>query len=239
MQTSSYIPLVNVDFAHEYWGHQPFRGIRVSPYRINAGLLFRARPGGFTLYFDASFRGRTRTRAQVLENPSTLLFAVTLQDPYFYNYTDLPLNTFCYWNETGNATLHQETTDGAPPPFGLLELTLDKDLSTQYAYRFATRSAYWRYVLVGETLAQLESPSIVDPQTKEAFEGPQTVTLRNARTALTFTSKNPIALTEPATRRFQLLEQGRVVMGMLPTPDIRFISSAVPGSPFAAEILLY
>lgn len=239
MLTSSYTPLVTVDFSHDYWGDQPFRGVRFSPYTMEPGILFRARPGGFTLYFDANFRGRARTRAQVLESAPALLFAVTLQDSYFYNYTDLPLNTFCYWNEYGNAGLHQETTDGAPPPFGILELTLDKDLLPHYAYRFATRSTYWRYVLVGEALAQLENPSIVDPQTKEAFDGPQTVTLRNDRTAVTFISKNPIALTEPAARRFQLLEQGRVVMGMLPTPDVRFISSAIPGSSFAAEILLY
>ena len=239
MTTSAYKPLVTVNFAHDYWGDHPFRGIRVSPYQLEPGLLFRARPGGFMLYFDANFRGRPRTRAQVLDNQTTLLFAVTLQDQYFYNYTDLPLNTYCFWNEPGSPTLHQEKSDAAPPPFGLLELMLDKDMEEEYGFRFATRLAYWRYVLVGDTLTHLESPSIVDPQTKEAFDGPQTVKLRDTRTALTFTSKTPIALTEPASRRFQLLEQGKVVLGSLPTPDVRFISSAVPGTSFAAEILLY
>lgn len=239
MSTSAYTSFVSVDFTHDYWGTQPFRGVRATPLHMEPGLLFRAKPGGFTLYFDANFSGRKRTREDVLQTPVPLIFRLELTDPYFYNYTDLPLQLFCFWNDPGTTMLHQEVCDGTAPFFGLLELTLDPDLQNSYAFRFATLATYWRYILVGDSLTRLENPSVVDPQTKETFEGPLPVTLRDNRTAVAFTSRKPIALADPAARRFQLLEQDRVVFNALPGPDIRFISSAVAGVSSASEILLY
>lgn len=239
MTTSAYTSLVDVNFTHDYWGSQPFRWLRATPLRPEPGLLFRARPGGFTLYFDAAFHGRRRTREDVLKEPVPLTFRLELLDAYFYNYTDLPLGTHCFWNEPGAGQLHMEPTDGTLPPFGLLELTLDGDLLESYDLHFTTRSTYWRYILIGESLVHLESPTVMDPQTREAFDGPQTVTLRDSRPAVASTSRNPIALAESATRRFQLLEQGKVVLGVLPGPDVRFISSAIAGTTDASEILLY
>ncbi|TDX01285.1 hypothetical protein [Dinghuibacter silviterrae] len=239
MSTSAYTSLVVVDFTHEYWGTQPFRALRATPLQTEAGLLFRDRPGGFALYFDTNFSGRTRSRADVLQEGITLTFRLDMTDPYFYNYTDLPLNTYCFWNETGAQDLHQEASGETRPFFGLLELTIDKDLQANYTARFAAKATLWRYILVGEPLVRLENPSVVDTQTKETFDGPSTVTLRDNRSAVAFTSRNPIALADPMARRFQLLEQGRVVMGLLPGPDVRFISSAIAGATIASEILLY
>jgi hypothetical protein len=239
MSTSAYTSFVSVDFTHDYWGTQPFRGLRATPLHTETGMLFRPRPGGFTLYFDANFCGRPRTREDVLKTTVRSMFRLELTDPYFYNYTDLPLQLFCFWNEPGTSTLHQEPSDGTAPFFGLLELTLDADLQNSYTFRFATLSTHWRYILVGDSLTRLENPSVVDPQTKEAFEGPLTVTLKDNRPAIAFTSKTPIALADPVTRRFQLLEQDKVVLNVLPGPDVRYISSAIAGVSTASEILLY
>lgn len=239
MSNSAYTALVAVDFIHEYGGAQPFRALRATPLQTIPGLLFRARPGGFTLYFDANFNNKSRTRADVLQDGATQTFRLDMSDPYFYNYTDMELKTWCFRNEPGNSELHQEPCDEQKPFFGLLELTLAGDLQTNYVLRLKTRATHWRYILIGDPLVRLEDPTIVDTQAKEAFDGPQQVTLRDNRNAVAFTSRNPIALADPYNKRFQLLEQGRIVMGVLPGPDVRFISSAIAGAMAASEILLY
>jgi hypothetical protein len=191
-------------------------------------ILFRQAQGGFSLFFN-----QRETRSQVLATPFSLRFHLALNDPDFYNYTDLPAgrisqSVFLFYNMPGNPVsdngiplLHggpvvastdlcdggQVTPGVSAKPFGILVIDLGPDLPECYGVRFSARSTHWSYILVSDHLRGLDRPAIIDTAGQETFTGPRPVVLPDNREALSFTSLNPIALRFSGSKRFKLVEQ--------------------------------
>ena len=295
---TTFSSLVRVVFEHDYYGDRLFQWLTASPSPRTAmemrkrDILFRQAQGGFSLFFN-----QRETRSQVLAAPFSLRFHLALNDPDFYNYTDLPAgvplpadpplpsgatlpaagaalssgkisqSVFLFYNMTGNPTsdngmplLHSgpvvactDLCDAGQlipgvfvKPFGILIIDLGPDLSECYGIRFSARSTHWSYILVSDYLRGLDRPAIIDTAGQETFTGPRPVVLPDNRDALSFTSRNPIALRFSDNKRFKLVEQfdpdpakSRVILGALPLPGVSIISHALAESPYTSEILLY
>ncbi len=78
-----------------------------------------------------------------------------------------------------------------------------------YVLRFATRTAVWKYWLIGDW--RESEPQIIDPDGQAAFSRAQEATLPDGRPALTIRSAAPIAIFRRSPFRFQL--RGRAGSG--------------------------
>jgi hypothetical protein len=78
-----------------------------------------------------------------------------------------------------------------------------------YVLRFATRTAVWKYWLIGDW--RESEPQIIDPDGQAAFSRAQEATLPDGRPALTIRSSAPIAIFRRSPFRFQL--RGRAGSG--------------------------
>jgi hypothetical protein len=87
---TTFSSLVRVVFEHDYYGDRLFQWLTAAPSPRTAvemrkrDILFRQAQGGFSLFFN-----QRETRSQVLAAPFSLRFHLALNDPDFYNYTDL------------------------------------------------------------------------------------------------------------------------------------------------------
>ena len=111
--------LAEVTYRHGYFRNQLCRGVSTRPAggvsreMINHGLLLKAKPGGFTLLYDARYGGGERTRADVLGRGIVVRLLLRLDDPEFYNYTmpapaDTGNQVFYFYNIPGHSFLHAE-----------------------------------------------------------------------------------------------------------------------------------
>jgi hypothetical protein len=121
-------------------------------------------------------------------------------------------------------------------PFAILRLRLRPWMTANYSVEFGARSSKWHYILVGRHLQDLQSPAIIVNSSvpKDTFVGPNNITLTDGRPALSFVSRNPIALSEWPGAMCMLVEgwdggtgKYKMVMPALPVPDVRVISRAV------------
>lgn len=259
---NKYDLLVEVIFTHAYFGGTQFGGIQTDipedtrTVLINNGLLFRSMPDGFKILFDTRFAGRQRERSGV--TGLSLLFRLRLADPDFYTYTaidpvDISRSFFYFSNAAGPDSpqpapglLHSGDFASANdmvvfgklpgncfgPHFGWLQLALDESLENTYQVRFPVRSVYWNYIVVSEHLKELSSPAIIDAATREAFDGPETITLQDNRSALSFVSGEQIPWNLSEKKTCQLvanfeagMDKYKVVMAALPRPGLQILSN--------------
>jgi hypothetical protein len=244
---------------------------------LDNGLLFRPLPDGFNILFDTRFAGRDRDRSQVCVNGLSLVFLLRLTDPDFYTYTaidpgDITRSFFYFSNsaapdgpQPAPGLLHggdfASANDrvvfgklpgiGTSPYFGWLQLVLDANLENAYEIRFPVRSVYWNYILVSRYLQELSSPAIIDPTTREAFEGPETITLQDSRTALSFVSGEQIPWSQSENKTFQLvsdfeagIDKYKVILAALPRPAVQILSNGrkpdgKPAKRECSEIFIY
>ena len=223
---------------------------------LNRGLLFKPFKDGFALLYETLQNGEQRNKATLLEGALTLRFYVTLTDPNFFNYTDANMQHVAasvYYFHNNKATrpesfsanlLHQEEfiseadevsyedfgERSFTKPFALIDLNLNEALQAEYSLHFKEKKTYWRYVLVGDHLKDLQQPAILGEQ--EVFDGPDKLLLPDKREALSFVSSTPISLKQRPEKQFKLVENyeagatsHKVIIRSLPVPDITRISS--------------
>ncbi len=135
--------------------------------------------------------------------------------------------------------LHNRRPDQGDPwdrqffekPFGWLELNIYPGLEEELRACFISKATQWRYILASPYLQDLSDPAVIHKDTKKPFRGPVWVQLPDKQRRMAFESTEPIPLSGKSEKSFQLVENfqpdtGRykVVIGVLPNPDIRMIS---------------
>lgn len=251
--------LFTVVFEHGYFTGSRLECMAVSPDQQSAsaiqrnGLLFKPLKNGFTVLYESVMAGKPRTREAALEQALELRFVITLNDPYFFNYTALNATdltgSLCYFNNishpagalhAGEFASEQEVVtvksvngESFVKPFGLIDIRLSAGLPEQYTIRFRERSTYWRYLVISQHLKELNSPAVLG--NNHPFKGPEPMVLPDRRSALAFVSVNPISIKESGNDTFQLVEnydpaagKYKVVLKTLPLPDVRAISRLQP-----------
>ncbi len=138
-----------------------------------------------------------------------------------------------------NDILHNQPPDKDNPnnrsffvkPFAWMQITLHALLEQTLAVNFKGKETVWRYILSSEHLQELSEPAIIHKDTKEAFTGPVPVALPDGNTRMSFESKQKIPLCNKPEKNYQLVEnydagsgKYKVVLGILPNPDIRLIT---------------
>lgn len=254
--------LTAVYFRHVFFAERTFDRIAVKVPLETAmdmrrhSVLLRQQADGFLLLFDTD----VFDRQELLREKLTLTFDLELKDPLFYNYTDFSqvdirksFLLFSNSQEHTAGTLHHEAlVSGADvyqlrpedrffiKPFARIVLELTPDLETRYEIRFAARAIRWRYFLMSENLTSLSEPAIIDATGKVQFGDPEPVDLPGKTGLYMFTSDIPLELTLKNKYTFQLVDNSKIVISTLPTPDISRISTAVTGnSELFSEIFLY
>lgn len=140
---------------------------------------------------------------------------------------------------TAKDTLQNQPPDEKNPdnrsffvkPFAWMQIALHKGLEDNLVVNFKGKETVWRYILSSEHLFDLSEPAIIHKDTKEAFKGPVYVHLPTGEKRMAFESLKPLPLSNRSEKTYQLVEnfqQGssryRVVISVLPNPDIRSIS---------------
>jgi hypothetical protein len=219
-------------------------------------LLLKKTPGSFILVINDDLADIETKKQFLFSEQFTLQFSLVLTDSYLYNYTaNLPENipgavfNFKNFSDTANNpasnnSLHTGkyvnaddcvSVDTFKPmlkkPFAIVSLHIFKDMPEEYFISFEAKGTYWKYILVGDYLRDLENPAISSAGQVE-FSGPETINLPDSSEALCFQSTIPIILSQENPNKFQLVDQSpgsagkyNVIKRALPTPDVRRVSS--------------
>jgi hypothetical protein len=253
----SYSILFRVNFRHSYFADDMPKCFSVKPtgdtekFMLNNGMLLKAKPDGFMIAFESYNNGKAYTSDSILASGEALTFAVSLNDPLFFNYTaveaaDIGTSAFYFHNhdQAGrSSSLHASEYAGAEDivpakdlpyqffnkPFALIDIRLDLLDTEDYLIRFREKSTYWRYLLVSDHLRELDKPAVLNGSV--VFTGPVEIELPGKRTALAFESGIPVSIRQRSEKTFQLVEnydadtnKGKTVIKALPHPDINIIS---------------
>ncbi len=245
-----YARLFGIDIRHEYSSETGcrFGGIAVSPAPATGarlaryGLIARARPDGIDILFNEN---RPEAPGVVLAG-GALHFVMNLQDPLFFNFTDLPTDycsgrpalTFSSRLATGigprsaRLTLTPEFGPApAPPypPFGLIEIMPPQAPGSgngfsawTYEIRFGARPTFWRYIVAGRN-AGFEPEPPFDPAMPEEkwFEPEADRILPDGSRASCFGAVRPLKLQQRPEMIFALRgrsggSRSRLLVGRLP-----------------------
>jgi hypothetical protein len=245
-----YARLFGIDIRHEYSNDTGgrFGGIAVSPSPgtgrrlARYGLLARARRDGLDILFDEH---RPQAPGPVLAG-GPLHFVMKLEDPLFFNFTDLPTGycsgrpalTFSSRLATGigPSRVRLELTpelgqSSAPPypPFGLIEIVPPQapgcgvDFAAwTYEIGFAARPTVWRYIIAGRGGGFEPEPPFdpVRPE-EEWFEREADRILPDGTRANCFGAVRPLKLQQRPETIFSLRgrsggSRSRLLIGRLP-----------------------
>lgn len=257
-----YHKALTISFKHDFFSDGNLRSLAVKPTAEtelvlrNTGGLMVAFATGVHILYDSLHYGAERSRADFLEGGDSLKFLITNKDPNFFNYTsgfdtDISRSYFYFGNNScavasSKEVLHADPYVGkddmrlADPkdqiffakPFGIMEIRMHKDLEESLQISFSSVSTYWCYVLSTAHLQELVNPAIVNKESREAFSGPELISLSEDRTALAFFSNGPIPHRERMKNTLQLVEDFnketlsyKMVHPVLPGPDPKHISS--------------
>jgi len=262
--------LFSVSFQHDYFAAAVFEGLTAKPdaettdLLLKNGFIFKPFRNGFSILYDTFFAGTQRQLQDVLNDPVTLCFPLTLADQHFYNYTvdfgaDISAFNFLFTNSPGincptekGENLHRDKYVSSKELamagnynaalFGRIIITVDNNLKQDYYISFQQRSTYLRYFLVSNYFLELDQPAIIDGSNQQKFSDAATVTLSNGRNAILFISENEIRFNHKSRSGFNLVENyeretGRykVVKSGLPLPDVRAVSKALDGNEYAGK----
>lgn len=108
---------------------------------------------------------------------------------------------------------------------------LHRDMKESLSKSFGSLSTYWCYILITDDLKNLVNPAIIHKETKEPFNGPETIWINRMGSVQAFFSTTPILDMEQPGNTFQLIErheafplQHKVVIPSLPGPDYNHIA---------------
>ncbi|MBS1635990.1 MAG: hypothetical protein JST26_08700 [Bacteroidetes bacterium] len=222
-------------------------------YMRNHAIVFKETGDGFQVIYECRAEEAETGRTSLLDSPDKLRFILKLEDPSFFNYTaiqpsSLTSSVFYFQNPRSSDRAAPELhvgdyVSGADmralsdldtaffvKPFGLIDIQLYKDLPEMFFIRFLEKSTYWRYLLVSDHLRELSAPAVASADI--VFKGPSELILPDNKKAIAFESVERIPLSQRSKQTFQLLEnfdiaqrKGRVILRVLPVPDIHIISS--------------
>jgi hypothetical protein len=252
-----YSILFRVNFRHSYFADGMLKCFSVKPtadtekFLLSNGMLLKATQDGFMIAFESFNNGTAYTSEEILASNETLTFALSLNDPLFFNYTaieatDIGTSVFYFHNHdpvARSSSLHASEYAGAEDiipvkdlpqhffnkPFALVEIQLNHLHTEEYLIRFKEKSTYWRYLLVSDHLRELHKPAVLNGSV--VFKGPVEIELPGKRMALAFESGIPVSIRQRSEKTFQLVEsydadsnKGKTVIKALPHPDINIIS---------------
>ena len=254
---SAFDILTKVNFSHSYFSDGVFNRFSISPtdatYKIlkNHDLILKFFNGGFYILYDKNFAGTTRTTEDLMAEKLTLNFTLTLTDSLFYNYTagvpaQIDQSIYLFNNSLNTAgSLHANdfvSADDVQPlsffteqffvkPFAKFILAINSGLQAQYTIKFNARSTYWRYILMGDYLQQLNKPAIIDNTNAGTFGAATKIDIPGQAQANAFISGDVLPLSQRPAKIFQLAEnyepgssKYKVVIRSLPNPDIMGVS---------------
>ena len=221
---------------------------------------------GFELYSDA------KTSLKHLLNYITTTtgekafkFNVITQEPYFYQFTNLPINQIGILEYTSSLVSSVTTfgtiilqprfvpTEEADKLFGLtvkFEDLISSDANgeiARYQINFEARATKWEYYIINNSHQNLGELSIKS-NTDITFGGPNTVRLQNGETAQLFSLENQLlALSEIPQYHFNLISstekngttRAKTVFKGLPNPNPNVLQVNTKVSPPLVVSLMY
>lgn len=256
---TTYQTLITISLGHEYFHDGRFTRFNISPlaetagYLNRRGLLYKITGNNFRLILENQIDPEARLN-HLYEEKFKLRFALTITDPYFYNYTSglsahISSSLYYFSNATASRKrMHQENFAGeadAKPvtdfageyfvkPFAIIELQLKEKMQPEVNIRFQARSTVWKYIVTSEYLHEFDKLAIISPE-GITFTGPESTQLPNSTPVLVFSSSDPIKLSERPSNNFSLVDnyvpggnRHRVLKRVLPAPDVALISAGLP-----------
>lgn len=259
---TEYDILTQVRFNHRFFSNNKLECLTIKADAnteqliLKLGLIFKPFSDGFVILYSSFNNDEKIDREKILDN-TILRFQMTLNDSYFFNYTNGDIknwaSSFYYFENNinqqktfSNQNLHKEEyvsdidtvniNEFDQPffkkPFGVIDIQLHNDLQANYYINFKEKESYWRYIIMSDHLKKLQQPAIIG--NSEVFEGPTNVTLPNNQEALSFVSTIPISHKQIPNQYFKLVDHYentsntfKIVMKALPVPDTKHISSLI------------
>lgn len=225
MAPTTFIPVFQVAVFHEYFesGHaknmsfRPF--IETIKLMERLGMLLRIIPSGFEVFIKSDSIPDFMNSISAGNELDYLEFTVINNDPYFINYTQLPLAgsfSYLYTSENQLNELKQESIhlkfiqEAKQNDFASIRIYL-KDLldfqsqTLHYSIYFEARATRWDYYIVNQGGLNIEGLKI---ETHEdfTFEGPTEMMLQNGQEVLWFSSGDThLKLSEKPHFKFDLV----------------------------------
>ncbi|MEZ4859166.1 MAG: hypothetical protein R2781_10185 [Flavobacteriaceae bacterium] len=244
MAPITFIPVFQVAVFHEYFESGHVKNMSFRPFietiklMERLGMLLRIIPSGFEVFIKSDSIPDFMNSISAGNELDYLEFTVINNDPYFINYTQLPLaENFSYLytsenqlNELKQESIHLKSIQEAKQnDFASIRIYL-KDLldfqsqTLHYSIYFEARATRWDYYIINQSGLNIEGLKI---ETHEDFDflGPQQESLPNGYKALKFTSGNRLLnLSEMSKYNFSLvktLQNGskEVIIKVLPVPN--------------------
>jgi len=188
-------------------------------------------------FYDQSDNGFNELLKHIkqINDMDTFKFDIINSDPYFYNYTKIPIDfngTILFsssnpLNQKNNDTVllqPQFITTSNSQKIGEIHLKFS-DLKSEnpinFDIKFEARSVYWQYYLINSTQVNTDNLQLVSHSNIE-FSEPQKTIIENGDNALLVSSKVPIPLNEIAMHKFDLVNHGsnpEILISGLPVPS--------------------
>jgi len=106
-----------------------------------------------------------------------------------------------------------------------------RELKESLSKSFKDIATYWCYVLITDDLRRLVNPAVINKETNEAFNGPETIWLNGIGLIRAFFSTAPVLHSESSGNNIQLVEhynassdEYTVVIPALPGPEYNHIA---------------
>lgn len=228
----SYTSLMNVIFAHPYFGNDRCPVVDLIPtsktYQAMNALQIRilTRESGIELFIGSADGQPIGLETIGADEVVQLFFILRATDPAFLNYTDLPisegsLNQIAYLTnlEGNDLSLDSENRyplealvtnhDGLKPgDLGLLSIYLEKGAGARndITVNFASRATFWRYFIIDSVGLFDPFLFITDQEGDASFFTPeaQNLQLSDGNTAKVLTSTRPLFLQQRYSSIYQL-----------------------------------
>ncbi|MEH6763081.1 MAG: hypothetical protein V7655_01170 [Aequorivita antarctica] len=241
MNQITYKPICSVQVFHSYFEDTLMRGLNFTPAGHfkeiigQMGIVLKQTANGFQLF--APTDETVSSYLTQLNNTFGITafdFDITVQDPLFYNYTDLPLDRMVSLsfssadtqNETvGNQTiLHPSLNERENSNLlGKLHIAFDdilalatNDAPIPFVISFTVRTTQWYYYFINTNSQPLDGLRIASDAGIQ-FSDPIDAVLPNGTKALLMTSNVLIPLSNYGKYRFNLLNNDKIIIKGLPT----------------------
>ncbi|MCB0835844.1 MAG: hypothetical protein KDD99_04210, partial [Bacteroidetes bacterium] len=160
---------------------------------------------------------------------SSFIFTLTTSEPYFYQYTDLPIGQITEIMFDSHEVMDTEQNDQIQlkpdfienketPQIAQVKIHFDdliklseSENPIQYSIQFQARSTQWIYYFIGGNLNDQSKLAVYDKSNPQIrFEGPSPVKLPNGQDALQFSSGNHlIPFSEFPNFQFDLIDKSQ------------------------------
>lgn len=250
MNQTTYKPVLSIQVYHTYFKDGMMRGLQFVPVSSSsiqfqqAGIVIKQTKNGFQLFARTDIE-LASLLAELQNNHGITVFSfdITIQDPIFYNYTDLPLVgsvSFAFSSEDprnktegAQTILHPSLHEGeATNQLGELHIAFDdllalatNDAPASFAIAFDARPTQWCYYFLNASSHPLDGLEIANDAGIK-FSDPVATDIENGDQALLMKSNVLIPLSDYGKYKFSFLNNGTIIIGYLPSPDASKINIA-------------